>query len=63
MKIHIIETNKKPASGEAVKANCGKKVVFKESIEVLWGDGRICQECLEAHKMSCVGKKTFAFVE
>lgn len=61
MKIHLIETDKKPVIGTIIKANCGEEIIFKESITVNYmEDGRLCEKCHNNHMNTQLQSKTYA---
>lgn len=47
--IHILDTDVLSEKGAPVKANCGAEVAFRP-IMAHWNDGRVCNECLLAHR-------------
>ena len=53
MKIHIYDADGRPIIGENIVVNCGKRMAFNPpQYPVFWDDGRVCSECLEAHRLS-----------
>jgi len=62
--IHITDRNDVPKEGSMVAMNCGVMVSFNR-INANWNDGRVCRECLAAHRdgRCTVGQKTFAVLE
>ncbi len=48
MIIHILDTDKSPALGCEIIANCGERITF-DPIDAEWGDGRICKDCKRIH--------------
>ena len=61
--IHILDTEQEPKPNTHVTANCGKELIFVESIAASWDDGRVCSLCLVEHRNRLSSRCTFAFLE
>lgn len=73
MQIHITEGWEAPKEGTTVRTNCDKLFPFSESVDADWEDGRVCERCLEIHRLGRANHhpeepndagrwKTFAFI-
>lgn len=48
MKVHLLDTEKKPSFRSIVRVNCGEKIEFRP-IDAKFDDERTCQNCWRIH--------------